>query len=264
MATIITIANALDERIEAYRDVKDRDLIGRQGHFMAEGRLVLLRLFASAFCQTISVLTTQKRLEKLDVSGLPDDVFIYIVSQETMDEVAGFAIHRGYLAIGRYAHNLSLSQTLAGKDRARVMVLSAIANTDNMGGLMRNAAAFGVDCVILDQNCCDPLYRKAIRVSVGAVLQLAHFRLGLNEDLIATLKALSLTAYALSPNALLSLDEVKPDARSAFIFGSEGEGLAEDIMRNSTGVSIPMNGNFDSLNVATSSGIVLYHMSKAS
>ncbi|HTM82690.1 RNA methyltransferase [Asticcacaulis sp.] len=250
---IIEIDNPHDERLALYRDVKDRDLTGRDGLFMAEGKVVLERLFSSPLAQTVSVLTTPERLRGL--AHLPQAP-VYVVAQEIMDAVAGFPIHRGYLALGRYAPPLTLAETLAG-ERVRVLVLSGIANTDNMGGLMRNAAAFGVDAVILDATCCDALYRKAIRVSVGGVLQAPHYQV---DDLVGTLLAHKLTPYALSPAGELTLDAVQPVARSAMLFGAEGPGLSADVMAACTTVRIEMRGGFDSLNVATTSGIVLYQM----
>ncbi len=251
MADIISITDASDDRLRLYHDVKDRDMTGREGLFMAEGRVVLERLFASKLAQTVSVLTTPERLKGL--AHLPDAP-VYVVEQSLMDQVAGFPIHRGYLALGRYAPPLSLAEILA-KGRVRVLVLSGIANTDNMGGLMRNAAAFGVDAVILDTDCCDALYRKAIRVSVGGVLAVPHYR---TSDLIGTLAALNLMPYALSPSGAVTLDQVQPAARSAFVFGAEGPGLSSEVMAACTTVRIDMHGGFDSLNVATTSGIVLY------
>ncbi|MGA9658255.1 MAG: RNA methyltransferase [Asticcacaulis sp.] len=256
MTTIIEITNPQDDRLRLYRDVKDRDLTGREGLFMAEGRVVLERLFASKLARTHSVLTTTERLRGLDVSALSEDVPVYVVAQDLMDELAGFPIHRGYLALGAYVPSLSLAEVLAA-DQVRVLVLSGIANTDNMGGLMRNAAAFGVDAVILDSTCCDALYRKAIRVSVGGVFQVPHYR---TTDLMATIRAHDLTAYALSPAGEIALDDVEAAARSAMLFGAEGPGLSNDILDACTTVRITMSGGFDSLNVATTSGIVLYHM----
>lgn len=249
------IADADDPRLELYRNVKDRDLTGREGLFMAEGQVVLERLFASPLCQTVSVLTTPERLRNLDISALPDEAPVYVVAQSLMDQIAGFPIHRGYLALGRYAPP-DLGGVLA-KPRMRVLALSVIANTDNMGGLMRNAAAFGVDAVLIDALCCDPLYRKAIRVSVGGVFQVPHYRVG---DLTSALKTHDLAPYGLSPSGQMRLDEVVPEMRSAFLFGAEGPGLTRDLMDACTTVRIDMHGGFDSLNVATTSGIVLYHM----
>jgi len=250
---IIEIDDPRDPRLTQYRDVKDRDLTGREGLFMAEGKVVLERLFSSKLAQTVSVLTTPERLTGL--AHLPDAP-VYVVAQAVMDAVAGFPIHRGYLALGRYAPPMSLEEAVAG-ERARVLVLSGIANTDNMGGLMRNAAAFGVDAVVLDTTCCDPLYRKAIRVSVGGVLEVPHYRV---DDLIGALRRLDLTPYALSPSGTMALDQVRPAARAALLFGAEGPGLSDGIMAACTTVRIDMHGGFDSLNVATTSGIVLYHM----
>lgn len=255
----IEISDTEDTRLDAYRDVKDRDLTGRDGLFMAEGKVVLERLFVSPVAACVSVLTTPDRLKTLDISGLADDVPVYVVAQDIMDAVAGFPIHRGYLALGRYAPKQTLTAVLASA-RVRVLTLSAIANTDNMGGLMRNAAAFGVDAVILDAECCDPLYRKAIRVSVGGVLKVPHYRV---DDLATAFREHELTAYALSPSGKKTLDELRPEQRSAFLFGAEGPGLRPDLMERCETVRIDMHGGFDSLNVATTSGIVLYHMCRA-
>jgi len=250
---IIEISDPHDDRLALYRDVRDRDLTGRDGLFMAEGKVVLERLFTSTLAETVSVLTTPDRLGGL--AHLPDAP-VYVVPQAVMDAVVGFPIHRGYLALGRYAPPMSLEAAVAG-ERARVLVLSGIANTDNMGGLMRNAAAFGVDAVILDATCCDPLYRKAIRVSVGGVMEVPHYRV---DDLIGAIRRLGLTPYALSPSGTVTLDAVKPTARTAMLFGAEGSGLSADVMAACTTVRIDMQGGFDSLNVATTSGIVLYRM----
>lgn len=253
---VLAIDSVDDPRLDLYRDVKDRDLSGREGLFMAEGQVVIERLFRSRICRTISVLTTPERLRNLDIASLSAEVPVYVVAQGVMDEVAGFPIHRGYLALGKYQPAAGLAEVLA-RLRVRVLVLSGIANTDNMGGLMRNAAAFGVDAVVMDARCCDPLYRKAIRVSVGGVFEVPHYRV---DNLLMTLRTYDLTPYALSPSGRVTLDFVKPEDRSAFLFGAEGPGLSRDVMAACTTVRIDMHGGFDSLNVATTSGIVLYHM----
>ncbi|MEM9965737.1 MAG: RNA methyltransferase [Asticcacaulis sp.] len=252
---IVPIDDPADARLRLYRDVKDRDLSGREGLFMAEGKVVLERLFASSLAETVSVLTTPERLRGLDISALSDDVPVYVVAQAVMDEIAGFPVHRGYLGLGRYAPPAPL-EACVGTGRARVLVLCGISNTDNMGGLMRNAAAFGVDAVVLDETSCDPLYRKAIRVSVGGVLEVPHFRVG---DVTGTLKGLGLRAFALSPSGAQRLDEVKAPERCAVLMGAEGPGLSEAVIAECETVRIEMSGGFDSLNVATTSGIVLYH-----
>ena len=256
MPRLIHIEDPADPRLDGYRNVKDRDLTGRAGLFMAEGQVVLERLFVSDLCAPVSVMTTAKRFEALDVSRLAGDVPVYAVPQAVMDATAGFAIHRGYLALGRHAPKETLDVVLS-RPRLRLMALSAIANVDNMGGLMRNAAAFGVDAVLLDRDCCDPLYRKAIRVSVGGVFKVPHYRV---DDLAGVLKTHDVAAYALSPSGKVTLDTLRPANRSAFLFGAEGPGLSDEILSACTSVRIDMHGGFDSLNVATTGGIVLYHM----
>ncbi|UDF04379.1 RNA methyltransferase [Asticcacaulis sp. AND118] len=251
---LFEITDPDDPRLELYRDVKDRDLTGRSGLFMAEGKVVLERLFTSPVADTVSVLTTPERMGGL--ASLPD-VPVYVAPQKLMDQVAGFPIHRGYLALGRYAPRETLEERVSGA-RVRVLALHGIANTDNMGGLMRNAAAFGVDAVLLDTSCCDPLYRKAIRVSVGGVLEVPHYR---TDDMVGTLQRLGLTPYALSPSGAQTLEKVAPAARSAVLMGAEGPGLPPEVMAACQTVRIDMHGGFDSLNVATTSGIVLYRFS---
>jgi tRNA G18 (ribose-2'-O)-methylase SpoU len=140
------------------------------------------------------------------------------------------------------------------------VVLFGISNHDNMGGIFRNAAAFGASAVLLDTTCCDPLYRKAIRVSVGAALDLPFARLAPEEDPIALLVAHGFAPLALSPSGATALHQLAPPARAAVLLGSEGPGLPEAILARAQTIAIPMAGGLDSLNVATTSGIVLHHL----
>jgi tRNA G18 (ribose-2'-O)-methylase SpoU len=142
-----------------------------------------------------------------------------------------------------------------------VLVLSGIANHDNIGGIFRNAAAFGVKAVLLDSDCCDPLYRKAIRVSVGAVLLVPFARLAPGEDPLALVERHGFAPLALSPAGTTLLSEIHPEPRQALLLGAEGPGLASELIDRARSVRIEMSGGFDSLNVATTSGIVLHHLS---
>jgi len=139
-----------------------------------------------------------------------------------------------------------------------VPVLVGIANHDNMGGLFRNAAAFGASAVLLDATSCDPLYRKAIRVSVGGALVVPFARLAPDEDLFALLAEFGLSPIALSPRGSVELSDLRFPARTAPLFGAEGPGLSDTILSCTQSVKITMHEGFDSLNVATSSGIVLH------
>jgi tRNA G18 (ribose-2'-O)-methylase SpoU len=259
---IETVADPDDPRLEPYRSVRERDLVGRAGLFIAEGRVVLEKLIASGRHPVRSVLVAEKRLEALGevLAGLPAEVPVYAAGQAVMDAVVGFPIHRGILAVGARAEP-SAEALLAGlPERALVVALSAIANHDNMGGIFRNAAAFGADAVLLDADCCDPLYRKAIRVSVGAALTMPFARLPAGADLIGTLEAAGFEVLALSPRGAVELDEVAPAPRTALLLGAEGPGLAATALSRARTVRIAMAGGFDSLNVATASGVALHRI----
>jgi tRNA G18 (ribose-2'-O)-methylase SpoU len=156
---------------------------------------------------------------------------------------------------------LSAEALLAGVGaRAVVLVLMGIANHDNLGGVFRNAAAFGVDGVVLDGDCCDPFYRKAIRVSIGATLSVPTAWLAPGQDVIDLLARHRFQVLALSPNDEETLAALDPPARAAVLLGAEGPGLSKAVMERARTVGIPMANGFDSLNVATTSGIVLHHL----
>jgi tRNA G18 (ribose-2'-O)-methylase SpoU len=139
-------------------------------------------------------------------------------------------------------------------------VLMGIANHDNLGGIFRNAAAFGVDGVILDADCCDPFYRKAIRVSSGATLSVPTAWLAPGQDVVELLERHGFLGLALSPAADEILARLVPPPRSAVLLGAEGPGLSPEVMARVRTLGIPMAGGFDSLNVATTSGVVLHHL----
>ncbi len=257
------ITDPADPRIEAYRDIRERDLVGRRGLFVAEGEVVLRLLARQRGYETLSVLIDDKRLDKLSpiLETLPPETPVYTAGQAVMDAIAGFHLHRGILALARRTDPPSATDLLKSlPERALVLALVGISNHDNMGGLFRNAAAFGVDAVLLDPGCCDPLYRKAIRVSVGGVLVTPFARLAEGEDLNGLLETAGLTALALSPGGATPLSRLDPPPRAALIAGAEGPGLPDAILASCLTVTIPMAAGFDSLNVATAVGIALHHL----
>lgn len=259
---LIRIDDPADPRIAAYRDVREGDLVGRRGGFIAEGEVVLRVLFGPGVRhRAASVLIADKRADKLAplFETLPAEVPVYAASQPVLDAIAGFSIHRGVLAHGLRAPDPGPEALLAGLPaRAVVLALFGIANHDNMGGLFRNAAAFGVDAVLLDQTSCDPLYRKAIRVSVGAALKLPFARLEPAADPLALFQAAGFEALALSPGGAEPVAGVARPARAAVLMGAEGPGLPADILDRARTLAIPMAEGWDSLNVAAASAIVLH------
>ena len=263
---ILAVADPEDPRIEPYRDIRERDLVGRRGLFVAEGKVVLEKLLASPRFRPESLLIAEHRLGSLGnlLEKVPEDVPVYAAAQPVLDAIAGFPLHRGILAIGRRTVAPDAEALLADLPaEATVLVLSAIANHDNMGGIFRNAAAFGVDAILLDTDCCDPLYRKAVRVSVGAALLVPYAKLDRGADVLALLERHAFAPLALSPAGNRTLAELRPSPRTAVMLGAEGPGLPAALLTRAESIRIPMAAGFDSLNVATTSGIVLHHLAAA-
>jgi tRNA G18 (ribose-2'-O)-methylase SpoU len=259
---IIPIESPDDERIAGFRNIRERDLVGREGQFIAEGEVVLKVLLASRH-RPSALLIADKRIATLTdlLARVPTDVPVYAAGQAVLDAIAGFPLHRGILALATRAPLPEPCDLLAAcPERALVMVCCGIANHDNMGGLFRNAAAFGVHAVLLDGHCCDPFYRKAIRVSVGGALRVPFARLAPGTDLLALLADQGFSAIALSPRGKTTLNKLARPPRAALLLGSEGDGLPGPLIERSHSVRIPMAAGFDSLNVATTSGIVLHHL----
>jgi tRNA G18 (ribose-2'-O)-methylase SpoU len=261
--SVIKIDDPDDPRIADYRAIRERDRIGRRGLFIAEGEVVLRVLLGPSRHKAASLLVAEKRIPSLApmLETLPPTVPIYAANQAVMDCIAGFSIHRGILALGRIAQMPTADHLLGSlAPRALVVVLFGTANHDNMGGIFRNVAAFGADAVILDNICCDPLYRKAIRVSVGAALIVPFARLDRQDDPIRLLTAHGYEPVALSPSGSSRLADLRRSRRMAILLGSEGQGLPKDLIAGIPSVRIPMAAGFDSLNVATATGIVLHHL----
>lgn len=263
---LIVIDDAEDPRIAAFRHIRERDLTGREGLFVAEGEVVV-RVLASAAsrCRPRSLLLAEKRAAALAdvIEALPEDVPVHVAAQSVMDMIAGFPLHRGILALGEKPASPPLDAVLADLSRDDVLVVACgIGNHDNMGGLFRNAAAFGARAVLLDETCCDPFYRKAIRVSVGAALR-TPFVTGLEAGaLVDRLIAAGIEPVALTPSATQVLHDYERKGPVALLLGSEGPGLAPSLIARCTGVGIPMAGGFDSLNVAATSAVALHHLTR--
>jgi tRNA G18 (ribose-2'-O)-methylase SpoU len=261
---LIRIDDPDDPRIAAYRHVKERDLVGRRRHFIAEGEVVVRHLLSSARFETVSLLLAEKRADKLAplAADLRPDAPVFVAAQPVIDAIAGFHLHRGVMALGRQPEPMEADVLLADLPQdAVVLALFGIGNHDNMGGLFRNAAAFEAAAVLLDVGCCDPLYRKAIRVSVGAALRVPFARFQGADDPIGLLQRRGFEVIALSPAGAERLSDLKPPARTAVLLGTEGPGLPPAILSRCRTVRIPMAVGFDSLNVATASGVVLHHLS---
>jgi tRNA G18 (ribose-2'-O)-methylase SpoU len=279
----IPIESIDDPRVAVFRDVRDADLRGRDKLFMAESEPVLRRLLRTPQ-RLHSLLVSPRKLKRLDAAlqALPDHVPVYVAELEMMADLAGFIVHRGVLAAG---HRLSAQELapdaalnhLRGAARCRLLIAEGLTNVDNMGALFRNAAAFGMDGIVLDPTCCDPLYRKAIRVSMGHALSVPYaISCDWPGDLIRLKQRwqLTLIAVELANDAqplwqLGVLVSARGGAfdRLAILLGSEGHGLSAAALASCDGVvEIPMNardGASPSLNVAVASAVALYELTRS-
>jgi len=247
-------------RVSAFRHIGDPDQLRDLGLFVAEGRLVVRRLIDLQHWAIESILVTQPAVQAL-VDMLPKtNAPVYVAEQGVMNGLAGFNIHRGCLALVRRPPTPTLDRIAAGP-LSRVLVLEGVNNPDNVGGLFRSAAAFGIELVVLGPDSGDPLYRKAIRTSMGATLSVPFVQAPQWPGAVRDLRNDGFTVVALTPamNAA-PLEEVFPHAKLALLVGSEGSGLTEDAMRIATlRIRIPTTADVDSLNVTTAASIAMYH-----
>ncbi len=225
------------------------------GCFVAEGILTLETVLASAY-PLRSVLVAESRLPR--VAALLDevDVDVHVGPLSLLEDVTGYPIHRGVIAsVGRLP--LPRPDELI-RDADRVLVAEAVTDHENLGALFRNAAAFGVDAVLLDPRCADPLYRRSVRVSLGHLLRVPWTRIGPLPQSLGLLHDAGLRTLALTPAGERSAHDVDPDQRVAWLVGAEGPGLdAATLAAADERVRIPIASGVDSLNVATAAAVAL-------
>lgn len=251
-----------DPRLADYRSVSDGELLRRRNRFVAEGRLVVGRLLEAGHrVESLLVNHASYRALEAALSRLPQDVPVYISDTGEFTAITGFNLHRGCLALAERPMDRVLDDVARRADL--LLVLEGVTDADNVGSAFRNAAAFGAN-VILSEACCDPLYRKAIRTSMGSVLRTPYARARDWPHDLASLKSEGFTIVALTPRDgaidLQMCARRRPGQRMALLVGSEGAGLtkAAEAMADVC-VRISMRGEIDSLNLATATGIALYH-----
>ena len=242
-----------------YRDLKDPAALARQGLFVAEGRFVVRRLLASPRFNPRSVLVTPIAFDAIrDV--VPSSLPCHIVDQATMDSIVGFNIHRGCLALAERPDLPAIDRfTLAAL--ARVVVLEGVNNPDNIGGIFRSAAAFGAELVVLGPGSGDPFYRKAIRTSMAATLEVPIAIADRWPGALEVLRAAGLQVIALTPAAdALALEDLPRGGRMALLFGTEGAGLSAPALASvDRRVRIRTTDRVDSLNVTVAASIAMHY-----
>ena len=267
MGSVIDVDDPADPRLDDFRDLNsiDRrpDLPTGKGLVIAEGVLVVQRMLVSRFTPR-ALLGTDRRLGELADDLRDAEVPYYRASAEVMADVVGFHLNRGVLAAAPRPTELALTQVLDGA--RTVAVLEGVNDHENLGSVFRNAAGLNVDAVVFGTGCADPLYRRAVRVSMGHALLVPYAWASWPGDL-EVLRDNGFRLLAMTPNpAAATLAEAMADLadnRVAILVGAEGPGLTERAMRGSdVRVRIPMSRGTDSLNVATAAALAFYERAR--
>ena len=258
---IVPLDTLEDPRVADYHALRDQDLLRNRRLFVAEGRLVVDRIVQDPRYRVVSVLVSETACRALEATwSAATDVPVYVGRAHDFRNLAGLNVHRGCLALVERPPALAADALVA---HARtLLVLDRVANPDNVGGVFRNAAAFGVDAVLLTRACCDPLYRKSIRTSMGAALGVPFARVDGWSDLRDRLRARGCLTVALTPDAsaqpLATLAAESRPEHLALLLGAEGDGLSADALAIADRRGrIPIHKAVDSLNVAVAAGIAL-------
>ncbi|MFF0282952.1 TrmH family RNA methyltransferase [Rhodococcus aetherivorans] len=261
MVHVIDIEDPADPRLDDFRDLNssDRrpDLPAGKGLVIAEGVLVVQRMLDSRFAPG-GLLGVDRRLGELADDLRDVDVPFYRTSAEVMAEVVGFHLNRGVLAAAHRPPGLDLDDVL--EKATTVAVLEGVNDHENLGSMFRNAAGLGVDAVLFGKGCADPLYRRAVRVSMGHVLRVPFAHVERWPYDLDRLRARDFQLISLTPNPeAVPLAEAMTGEKVALLLGAEGPGLTEHAMRaTDVRARIPMAPGTDSLNVATAAAMAFY------
>ena len=274
MANIIEISDFSDPRLDLFARLTEGQLRRRQeseqGIFIAESPKVIERALNGGYTP-VALLMEQKHIDG-DAAGILarcPEVPVYTAGREVLESLTGFALTRGVLCAMERRPLPSVEELL--KNARRVAVLEGVVDPTNVGAVFRSAAALNMDAVLVTPTCCDPLYRRAVRVSMGTVFQVPWTRIGDDHTQwphpgLERLRALGFktAAMALSDNSV-SIDHpgLLAEEKLAIVLGTEGDGLAADTIANCDyTVKIPMSHEVDSLNVAAASAVAFWQLGK--
>lgn len=271
----IDISDIKDPRLDVYARLSEPALLHfyepSQGLFVAESPKVIKRALAAGY-EAESMLVSENAVdaETRELFEMIGDIPVFMAPEDTLVKLTGFKLTRGVLCACRRRPLRSLCEILEGAKR--VAVLEDVVNPTNVGAIMRSAAALGMDAVLLSPGCCDPLYRRAVRVSMGTVFQIPWTYIAEDGEKyrtegIASLKANGFTtvAMALKPDTL-NIDDprVTGAEKLAIVLGTEGEGLTESTIEAcDMTVCIPMMHGVDSLNVAAASAVAFWETGRS-
>jgi len=268
VAAPVSVSDASDPRLADYVSLTDvhlrRSLEAAQGLFIAEGEKVITRAIAAGY-PVRSFLVAADKLATIADAAAASAAPLYVLPPQAAEQLTGYRVHRGALASMQRLPLPPIADVLAGA--RRIVVLEDIVDHTNVGAVFRCVAALGFDGVVLAPRCADPLYRRAVKVSMGAVLAVPYARLDDWRGGLAEVRAAGFRLLALTPDpAAIPIGAVAPEPgdKIALLIGGEGDGLSERwLAAADQALRIPMSRGIDSLNVAAAAAIACYLLAPA-
>jgi tRNA G18 (ribose-2'-O)-methylase SpoU len=266
IASVQTVTSFDRPELTPYRTLRQEHQHWLERIFVAEGEKVVRRLLASDH-EVVSVLLPEKWYDALRplIEQRPESIQVYTADKKLLEGLTGFSMYQGLLAVGRRPPPLPLEVAWQRSGPPRLWAaVDGLANAENLGALVRNCVAFGVQALLVGETSCSPYLRRAVRSSMGTIMQLPLVE---THQLIAALaqaRVLGLRCLAAHPHAeRRAITQVDFTGDCCLVFGSEGEGLSPAIrLACDAAVSIPMPPTVDSLNVASAAAVFLYEVSR--
>jgi tRNA G18 (ribose-2'-O)-methylase SpoU len=248
--------------LQPYRTMRRQFEHRAQGIFVAEGEKVVRRLLESRL-GVVSVLLPEKWFRDLEpvLAARPEQVQVYIAEKKLLETLTGFSMYQGLLAVGRVPAPVSLETILEqGVSPMLLAAVDGLSSAENLGSLVRNCAAFGVQALLVGETCVSPFLRRAVRSSMGAIFHLPIIELASLAETLAVLGKRGVRSIAAHPHAdgrVLSDADFRTDC--CVVFGSEGYGISPAVLAAcQDAVAVPMAANIDSLNVGSAAAVFLY------
>jgi tRNA G18 (ribose-2'-O)-methylase SpoU len=250
------IKSCHDIDIALYRNYRDKDL-REKGLFITEGKILTDRLIDSNL-KAHSILTSIRFMDDYRHCDIP----VFYAEEDVLKDIAGFNFHRGVLGLGHIPTQKNVSNVISTADQCNMVICPEITDDENLGSIIRNAAALGADAVICGEECCSPFSRRSLRVAMGSQF---FIDIIICSDIQKELQFIKDNNFTLYGTALSSdageLRDIEPEKRNALVLGREGPGLSEKILKHChKNITLPMKNTVDSLNVASASAIFMYEL----
>ncbi len=267
MINLIKVSTLDHSNLQPYRTLRRPLEHQRQGIFVAEGEKVLRRLVESNL-QIVSVLLTPEWLEQYRkiLEAKPERLDVFVAEKKLLEGIVGFHLHQGIMAVGKIPNPATLDQVLASNRRPYFLAaVDGLTNAENLGVLVRNCVAFGVQAFLVGETSSSPYLRRAVRNSMGTIFKLPVLQLtSLGETLKELQSRYGVKSIAAHPHAKTnSVHRTNSSGDCCLVFGNEGEGISPDVLTVcDEAVAISMSKGVDSLNVASAAAVILYEVQR--